>query len=1173
MAAPDQPSTAANALGPTLPSSSATEVFDSAIAGAFGSGTTVAAEARRSTRRYRLEVELGRGGMGVVYRALDMPMQRRLAIKVMLASAQASALERRFLEEARITGQLQHPGIAPVHEIGRLDDGRVFFSMKLIEGRTLAGLLKARSSPAEDLPRFLGIFGQLCQTLAFVHSRGMIHRDLKPSNIMVGAFGEAQVMDWGLAKQLSIVGCRSTIESDRQSTSDKQPSEKTKIGAILGTPAFMAPEQARGEIDRLDQRCDVFGLGAILSVILTGEPPYRGPDASAVVTQAAAGDVRDCFARLDACGADAKLIALAKRCLAPAVADRLPDAGAVADAVECYQTGIQERLRRAEVERARAEVKSAEERKRRKLTLGLAAAVLGLLLLVGVAAWWLDGQRRERQRQTEQARKDILEALAQVESLRDQSRWKDARGALELARKRLTEDASDDLRQQVKDAGDLLDLVVDLDRVRQDKALFVEGKLNSAGAPAGYRDAFLAHQFDILQGDEADLVKRLSSSPAREALVTALDDWAGVEKERAAIQKRLGRLARAADPDEWRAQLREPAIWKDVEKLKQFAARVDTTRLTAALAERLGKELESEGGNGIALLEKMWAQRKTDFWFSFILGNTLKTRRIDDKALGFYRTALAARPDSSAAWYNYGMLLHRLRDLDGAAAAYRKVLALNPRHDLALANLSAILIEQGQLDAALETARKALALRPKNTIAACNAGCVLERRKDYVEAEKVLRQAIEGDEKFARAYTFLGVVREKRGDHDEALKLHRQAVALDPELALARTNLGFGLHHKGFDREALANFRIAVELDPGDVQAWIGQGNCLYRMGDIDGAVSAYRGATIAAPNNSSAHYNHSVTLAARRDFVASLAACRRAIELDRNETKIWSQFGYVLEQTGKYEEALDAYRKAIAVNEQYAPAHLNLAGFLFNRQRFEEAVSPCRKAIDLDPKLGQAYILLGKTLTAQEKFAEAVEVMQQALKAPIQQSLRTDAAKVGGYADRMRRSAENLPAILRGELIAKGVDANLNLAHYCMKFRQLPLAASRFYQAAFTEKPDLLDNSLRAGYRFHAARAALQGAAGIGDAAFADDAERARQRHLALGWLRDDLTAWSKLASDKPADRPLIRQMLQRLPVEADFALVRDAKSLAKLPAQEQADWRKLWADVRTLLDNIGTR
>jgi serine/threonine protein kinase len=150
---------------------------------------------------YRIEGEIARGGMGIVLRAHDERFQRSLAVKVLQEKYRGNAeVARRFLEEAQVMGQLQHPGIPPVYDLGALPDGRPFFALKLIKGRTLAELLHERPHPAHDLARWVALFGQVCQAVAYAHSRGILHRDLKPSNVMVGAFGEVQVMDWGLAK-------------------------------------------------------------------------------------------------------------------------------------------------------------------------------------------------------------------------------------------------------------------------------------------------------------------------------------------------------------------------------------------------------------------------------------------------------------------------------------------------------------------------------------------------------------------------------------------------------------------------------------------------------------------------------------------------------------------------------------------------------------------------------------------------------------------------------------------------------------------------------------------------------------------------------------------------------------------------------------------------------------
>ena len=205
--------------------------------------------------------------------------------------------------------------------------------------------------------------------MAYAHARGVIHRDLKPSNVMVGSFGEVQVMDWGLAKVLP----RGGVADDAEGRQGRSPGDGhrhgaqrlrrpglSRAGSVMGTPAYMAPEQARGEVDRVDERADVFALGSILCEILTGEPAFIGRSSGEILRKAALGDLADALARLDACGADAELIALAADCLAREAEDRPRHAGAVAERVTAYLGGVQERLRAAEIARA-AEAARAEE--------------------------------------------------------------------------------------------------------------------------------------------------------------------------------------------------------------------------------------------------------------------------------------------------------------------------------------------------------------------------------------------------------------------------------------------------------------------------------------------------------------------------------------------------------------------------------------------------------------------------------------------------------------------------------------------------------------------------------------------------------------------------------------------------------------------------------------------
>ncbi len=280
--------------------------------------------------RYQLHGEIARGGMGLVLKGRDVDLGRDLAIKVLLDRHKDNPEHiERFVEEAQIGGQLQHPGIAPVYELGQFADERPFFTMKLVKGETLAAILAKRTSTQRDLTRLIGIFEQVCQTMAYAHSKGVIHRDLKPANIMVGAFGEVQVMDWGLAKVLSAGGVADEKISHRKQTGQsmiqtrRSPGSQnsdfgsagshTQMGSVMGTPAYMPPEQALGDIDNMDERADVFGLGAILCEILTGQPPYTANNATEIFRLASRGKLDDCFERLTKSDADTELVHLVQR--------------------------------------------------------------------------------------------------------------------------------------------------------------------------------------------------------------------------------------------------------------------------------------------------------------------------------------------------------------------------------------------------------------------------------------------------------------------------------------------------------------------------------------------------------------------------------------------------------------------------------------------------------------------------------------------------------------------------------------------------------------------------------------------------------------------------------------------------------------------------------------------
>jgi serine/threonine-protein kinase len=809
--------------------------------------------------RYRIVGEIARGGMGVVLRVEDASFGRPLAIKVLRSRTGSTAEhERRFLEEAGITGQLQHPGVPPAHDVGRLADGRPFFSMKLIEGRTLADLLRDRPAPRTDLPRFLKIFEQIGQTLAYAHARGIIHRDLKPLNIMVGAFGEVQVMDWGLAKRLSrespaaaagpeqpgVTASPATAEETAASEPDTAGSH-TQAGQVLGTFAFMAPEQARGEVQALDERCDVFGLGAILCTILTGRPPYRGSDPRAVWEQAREGNLSDAWSRLDECGADADLVELAKSCLAPSRDQRPRHAGEVADAVARYLASVQDRLERARVAQAQAEVQAREERKRRRLAVGLGGAVL--LLIGGAAAaglWYIrdQGQRAaesaargaylEREvaaalEEAERRRQDLLTRLQDkrqaAQLLSNLAEWRELVELAQAAWKRADrlaegdrEMLSPELRGRLEALVEHLQrddaerqLVVELDRIRFESSVpGQDGAIEVWRAAPKLAKAFQGAGFELTEGTPQEMTARIAASPIRLPLIACLDFWALVTRD-GSLRERLLEVARRADADPWRDRVRQVEGWTSLDNLQGLADEADLAQQSPQLLAALSMRLRQAKGDAPELLRRALIHHPRDFWLYFELGHSSKDPQ---EQVGAFRAALAVRPESAYAYYGLGVVEFGQRRLDAAAACYRKAIELEPRYANAYGNLGVVLHDQGQLEEAIRSYRKALELDEESAAFHANLGGVLKDQGKLDEALVHCRRAVELDPNLVPAHVNLGIVLRATNRLPEAIDCFRRATALHQDNAYAWCNLGHALTQQGKFNEALDALRRGHEL-------------------------------------------------------------------------------------------------------------------------------------------------------------------------------------------------------------------------------------------------------------------------------------------------------------------------------------------------------------------------
>jgi len=384
--------------------------------------------------RYTLRGEVARGGMGVILKVWDRDLRRTLAMKAAFGSiegvekgaAQSSEIENvsRFLEEAQITGQLDHPGVVPVHELGVDDEGRMFFTMRLVKGQTLDEIIKVSRAETGgwNRVRALTVIVRVCEAMAYAHSKGVIHRDIKPTNVMVGKFGEVYVMDWGLAKVIgrpdlhdkqllpNVSLLRTQVRTDRAEDLGRTPHSPlvTMEGTIIGTPTYMPPEQAEGRIDAIDPRSDVYSVGALLYTLLTGRMPYVDPEhpvtAGKVLTMLLAGPPQP-VAEIDP-SVPPELIAVCEKAMARKPGDRYASMSEMGEDLHAY---IERRVVRAYRTGARAEFQKWVLRNK------VAAVALSALLLFAVGgsvfiAW----------QQNEKAR-DLLAAREQTDRARERA--------------------------------------------------------------------------------------------------------------------------------------------------------------------------------------------------------------------------------------------------------------------------------------------------------------------------------------------------------------------------------------------------------------------------------------------------------------------------------------------------------------------------------------------------------------------------------------------------------------------------------------------------------------------------------------------------------------------------------------------------------------------------------
>jgi tetratricopeptide (TPR) repeat protein/tRNA A-37 threonylcarbamoyl transferase component Bud32 len=1124
-----------------------------------GAAPSISAAAREQPGqvidRYRLLELIGEGGFGTVWAAEQrVPVKRRVALKIIKLGMDTRQVIARFEAERQALAMMDHPNIAKVLDAGSTETGRPFFVMEYIKG---VPILEYCDTEKLDTEARLVLFTQVCNAIQHAHQKGIIHRDIKPSNVLVTLHDSApvpKVIDFGIAKATNQELTEKTLYTQHRQ--------------MIGTPAYMSPEQAEMSGLDIDTRSDIYSLGVLLYELLTGTTPFSDQELRSAGFAEMMRIIREVephkpSTRLSTLGATATRTA--QRCHA--------DVGRLSSmlrgdldwiVMKCLE---KDRTRRYETanglaadiqrhlgdEPVTAGPPSAGYRLGKFVKRNRGKVVVACVLLVAVlggavgASWGLieagrlrsiglqNQLEREQQAAADSARlarnaEAVSSLLGQCEEALHAGDAARAAITLEAARRRSVDGGTAEDAQQLASLSANLDLLNELDafdnlRWSWTDNGFDAGREAAANMLPGALKTFGIDPENVSVEKDAAAA---NGSAVRERIVAALDRLL-----RRDHSEGVRALLRRLDSDPYRNDIRDAVLTDDVAKMKKLVGRPAALEQPPEFAAFLGESGAIDVARRVELLQAAVLRRPASMPLMMTLGYCYPDHvpaGVSER-MRWYQAALAVDPGNSAAYNNLGVALIERHEEDQALACFQRAIALDPTFSYAELNLA------GALD-------------------------ILKRP---AEAEAHARKAIELDPKNFLALVRLSSVLDNLGRKDEAVATATRATQLAPDSATGYSQLGIALYKSGEVEKAIVSFRRALEIDPKHLEALLNLGSALDDTGHADEAIVCYRKAIEIDPKIADAYYNLAVTLRGKGQSKEAFDMSMKALELNPHNPLGQIDLGYALSDQGRPDEAMACFRKALEIDPRNAVAYYNAGIALFRVGLVDEAVVQYRKAIDLNPDYAEAHGNLGQALLDQGNYDEALSEYKRGHELGIGrpnwgydsgQWIRDVEAKIA--------RADKLPALLKGEFRPGDNAERLEFANICVE-KSLNYAALGLYTAALTADATV-GESYESCVRCNAAAAAALSATGKGqDAAGLGDDERTRLRKQALDWLRADLNdATRKFESGNVGVVPLAMSGWLRRP---EFASIRDPAGLAKLPAEERAAFKKLWDDVAALL------
>jgi serine/threonine protein kinase/tetratricopeptide (TPR) repeat protein len=965
--------------------------------------------------RYEIRSEHARGGMGRIMLARDKAIGREIALKELLPGMMTGStsipgsvpmqytndsggIVERFLREAKITGQLEHPNIVPVYEIGKHDDGSIYYTMRFVRGQTLADRLREirkdntlnRQEKLAARIKLLDGFVDVCQAIAYAHSKGVIHRDLKPENIMLGDFGETQVLDWGLARvkgqedkalkdlqKGSLALSKSLIESDSQAL--------TLDGSIVGTPAYMPPEQARGELENVDEQSDVYSLGAVLYQILTGFPPYEGPMAALIVQQVLNGPPLRVTAREK--DIPPELQALVEKAMARDKKDRIGSALELASEVKAFRDG---RTLGSYQYSAAEMVKRYIRQHRTAVSLG----VLCFLLLVAGAIFFFQNVRKERdaamkaQADAEQQAKVAADAL-DVANQERVAREKSEKDAAEAAQREL--DSRVDEAKRMMNTIDGMRITPALEDMR---SRVDEYEMLLKGPPARN---FIELPVDEQVSNGVLLSSVLGYISAKQNLINLLTGPAGtklpdavneidLESERKQLDELRLKTARLAtingDFPLALLLLGGSGLSRTVlesEKAKVEQSRSDLlalhrTRISEALADveaglsRDFRDPELPSLDDYVRRLSTYHERQTVTLLQGELDN-LRTRDVStwqrprfDLAVLICRVLGNVDQPSEAV----PVLGKFLRGVSHPELVHESSLALCATGSTDAFNALISELRSRGLDywRGIEQAFAGLPMpeRVRNPQSArdwIDRSVTLHARKDYSGAENAADRALLLDERSPEALLMRALAHRAAGRSGDAGKDLDNALDINPKYYEALLERGRLKNDGPIFTPVLADFDTAINLQPNNWRGWRARGRACGKRYKLAEAIRDYTKALELEPNRLETYLEYAEVLKGQGKPREAEEQLTNAIDKWPQDWRTWSARAW-LRREYNLGHAMDDALKAVKMNLQDAKSWDVASQIYFAGSHFLEGIDAATKAVQADPDEWLAWYYRG---------------------------------------------------------------------------------------------------------------------------------------------------------------------------------------------------------------------